>query len=100
MLGVSTLWGKILGLIPVGGTAGKVLAKKTDNDYDVEWISQSSSGGVPLGGSTNQVLAKNSNADLDLKWATVISGSGDRNVDGGNFSSVYLPSQTVNGGSL
>ena len=32
-------------------------------------------------------------------WKAPTGGSGDKNVDGGNASSVYLPSQNVDGGS-
>lgn len=31
--------------LPVAGTTGQVLAKKTDADYDVEWVNQSGGGG-------------------------------------------------------
>lgn len=30
---------------------------------------------------------------------TLPGGAGDRNVDGGNAASVYLPSQVIDGGS-
>ena len=30
----------------------------------------------------------------------VVGSSGDKNIDGGTWDSVYLPSQDINGGSL
>ena len=39
-------------------------------------------------------------ARKDAAWSEVVSGGGgDRNVDGGVASSIYLPSQVVDGGS-
>ena len=35
-----------------------------------------------------------------LKTIFGVGGSTDRNVDGGNFSSVYLPTQKVDGGTF
>lgn len=33
--------------IPAGGTAGQVLAKKNETDYDTEWVDQTGGGGTP-----------------------------------------------------
>ena len=33
--------------IPAGGTAGQVLAKKSETDYDTEWVDQTGGGGTP-----------------------------------------------------
>ena len=41
--------------IPAGGLAGKVLAKKTDTDYDTEWVTQTGGGGGGTGYSYHQI---------------------------------------------
>lgn len=88
---------------PVDGTTGQVLAKQTDDDFDIAWIDPPVSlplGGtdgqaltkqsaadldvawegipyeLPVGGATDQVLAKNSATDRDVKWATPATGGG------------------------
>lgn len=72
------------GIIPAGGSTSQVLAKKTNTDYDVEWVNQSGGGGavnsvdgktgdvvvLPAGGAVNYVLKKNSATDYDVKWAS------------------------------
>lgn len=32
-------------ILPIGGTTGQVLAKKSNSDYDMKWVNQSGSGG-------------------------------------------------------
>jgi len=39
-------------------------------------------------------------ARKDAGWEVVVGGSGDRNTDGGAPDSVYLPSQSVDGGLI
>jgi hypothetical protein len=53
------------GTLPPEGTAGQVLIKSTDTDFDIEWASA----GVPVGGTTGQVLAKTSDTDYDADWS-------------------------------
>lgn len=57
--------------IATGGTTGQVLAKKSNSDYDTEWVDQEGGGGasLPTGGTTGQVLAKKSDADDDVEWS-------------------------------
>ena len=57
--------------IATGGTTGQVLAKKSNADYDTEWVDQEGGGGasLPTGGTTGQVLAKKSDADDDVEWS-------------------------------
>lgn len=38
--------------VPTGGTTAQVLAKKTDADYDTEWVAQTGEGGVGSVGAT------------------------------------------------
>lgn len=51
--------------IPAGGTAGKVLAKHSAADYDLEW---GDPGGLPSGGAKGTVLRKKSTLDGDVEW--------------------------------
>ena len=89
--------------VPVGGTSGQVLTKKSGTDYDAEWKTPGSSlpsGGtpsqvltkkstaagdaewrdvpvqLPAGGSAGQALVKNSATNYDVKWDTIQSGGG------------------------
>lgn len=45
--------------VAAGGTAGQKLVKKTDTDYDTEWVDDSA-GGLPAGGKAGDVLTVNS----------------------------------------
>lgn len=54
--------------VPVGGTAGQVLAKIDATDYNTEWTTPSTAQGLPAGGTTGQLLIKNSNTDYDTVW--------------------------------
>lgn len=53
--------------VPVGGTAGQVLAKNSATNYDTEWINLA---GIPTGGTTGQCLVKQSGTDYDIAWET------------------------------
>ena len=47
MSGVSFALGVVaIDPVPSGGTTGQVLAKKTNNDYDTEWVNGGTGGGV------------------------------------------------------
>lgn len=56
--------------VPIGGMTGQILAKKTDADYDTEWIAVTSGGSseLPTGGTTGQVLGKLSDTNGDVGW--------------------------------
>ena len=46
---VSQTLGSITNIsLPEGGAAGQILSKKTDDNYDVEWINAPSGGGMPV----------------------------------------------------
>lgn len=75
--------------IPVGGTAGQILAKVDGTDGNTHWIDAPAGGeqgpegpqgpagvGVPNGGAAGQILAKNTNADYDTHWIPAPSGGG------------------------
>ena len=49
--------------VPVGGTPGQVLTKKSSTDNDTEWKVP-----IPAGGAVGQVLTKKSGADQDTEW--------------------------------
>lgn len=56
--------------VPSGGTTGQVLKKKSNIDYDTEWVNESGGGsGLPSGGTLGQILRKNSAADGDASWS-------------------------------
>jgi hypothetical protein len=65
-------------VIPIGGTAGKVLSKIDSSDYNTQW-----SDPIPTGGTTGQMLVKQSNTDYDATW---INNTQDAkaNIAGGN----------------
>jgi hypothetical protein len=55
--------------VPIGGTAGQVLAKSSSTDYDTEW-SDLPEEVVPVGGTAGQVLSKTSSTNYDMSWTT------------------------------
>ena len=57
--------------IPAGGAKGKVLAKHSAADYDLEW---GDPGGLPAGGAKGKVLKKKSATDYDAEWGDVDGG--------------------------
>lgn len=70
--------------VPVGGSTGQVLAKKSATDYDLKWVDQSTGGdahGIPAGGISGQVLTKKSSANFDAEWKTP-SSAGVQSVNG------------------
>lgn len=70
--------------VPVGGSTGQVLAKKSATDYDLKWVDQSTGGdthGIPAGGISGQVLTKKSSANFDAGWKTPVS-AGVQSVNG------------------
>lgn len=60
-------------VIPAGGATGQVLGKRSEADYDVEWMNQES---LPAGGASGQVLGKLSGADFDVGWVNQSGGGG------------------------
>lgn len=70
--------------VPIGGTSGQVLAKKSATDYDLKWVDQSTGGdthGIPSGGISGQVLTKKSRANFDAEWETPVY-AGVQSVNG------------------
>lgn len=90
--------------IPAGGTTGQVLGKKSETDYDTEWVDQTGGGGTPgpqgpegpqgpkgdpgpegpqgpagpgvaTGGTAGQVLSKVDSTDYNTQWIDPPSGS-------------------------
>ena len=60
------------------------------------------SAGIPSGGTIDQVLSKASNDSYDVKWSDlpnpVIMETGIYEIDGGSASTVYLTTQSIDGG--
>lgn len=48
--------------IAIGGTTGQILQKKSDTDYDTEWV-DNKGGGLPEGGTQGSILTLNSNLE-------------------------------------
>jgi hypothetical protein len=63
--------------VPIGGTAGQVLAKIDGDDYNTEWITPSDDG-LPSGGVADDLLIKQSAADGDAEWGVPVY-----TIDGG-----------------
>lgn len=57
-----------LGELPVGGTLGQWLRKKSAALFDAEWATLPP--GLPAGGTVGQTLLKNSGTDGDASWGT------------------------------
>lgn len=58
--------------VPAGGSAGQILQKKSQEDYDTEWVTPD--GYVPAGGSAGQILKKSSAEDYDTEWDSLDAG--------------------------
>ena len=76
--------------IPSGGSTGQVLAKSSNANYAVNWVTPHY---VPSGGSSGQVLAKSSNTNYAVSWVDVSAAK----LKSGNYevalsSSVLTPS--------
>lgn len=52
--------------LPAGGSAGQVLAKSTNYDYDVSWKTVHE---IPSGGAQGKVLKKKTATNYDVEWA-------------------------------
>lgn len=61
--------------IIAGGATNQVLAKNSNADYDMKWITPVVAGGVPAGGTIGQILAKNSATDYDAVWTQTLAAS-------------------------
>lgn len=57
--------------LPAGGVTGQILAKRSDADFDVEWLEDNRL--LPAGGDINFVLTKSSAFDYDVGWSEAFS---------------------------
>lgn len=59
-------------MFPAGGTAGQILAKASDANYDTYWINNEGGGGggdaLPPGGRNGQYLVRNTGAQAGAVW--------------------------------
>ena len=62
--------------LPTGGSTGQVLAKKSDESFDAEWV-DAVAGTLPKGGYPGFILQKKSVSDFDAEWVSI----------GGNYPS-------------
>jgi len=67
--------------VPMGGTAGQVLVKATDTDFDTKWENI-----VPTGGTAGQVLTKVSDVDFDAGWEDTVPASNPNLLDNWYFA--------------
>ena len=58
--------------VPAGGSAGQILQKRSQEDYDTEWVTPD--GYVPAGGSAGQILKKSSSENYDTEWDSLDAG--------------------------
>lgn len=57
--------------LPTGGSTGQVLAKKSDESFDAEWVN-AVAGSLPKGGYPGFILQKKSFSDFDAEWVSAI----------------------------
>ena len=68
-----------------GGTTGQILAKKSNESFDTEWIEAPSGGDrLPTGGKTGQYLRKSSDEDYAVEWYTFTTDLNFKTLWSGN----------------
>ena len=77
--------------VPVGGTSGQVLTKKSGTDFDAEWKTPGVA--LPTGGTAEQILTKNSATDGDASWKDAPIAL----PDGGYSGQVLTKNSSTNG---
>ena len=77
--------------VPVGGTYGQVLTKKSRTDFDAEWKTPGVA--LPTGGTAEQILTKNSATDGDASWKDAPIAL----PDGGDSGQVLTKNSSTNG---
>lgn len=77
--------------VPVGGTSGQVLTKKSGTDFDAEWKTPGVA--LPTGGTAEQILTKNSDTDGDASWKDAPIAL----PDGGDSGQVLTKNSSTNG---
>ena len=87
--------------VPLGGTAGMVLTKNSNDPYDTSWLAPDylSDYTVPLGGNSGQYLGKNSAGDGDFAWKDLpVGDAGSPELPlGGNQGQVLTKNSTASG---
>lgn len=64
--------------VPTGGTSGQVLAKKSDADYDTEWVNQSGGGGggnVPTPPAYAKRYLRTKDTAGNMEWGSLPTSS-------------------------
>lgn len=103
--GGSTGGGTVINGLPAGGLKGQVLSKKSNNDYDTEWVNMSSGGGSGSsdaseirydnsGSSLSAGTVKGAIDELDNEKLDKVSGSSGQYLgfdSNGNIVAVYGP---------
>lgn len=69
--------------VPTGGTTGQVLAKKSNTDYDTEWVDQTGGGGSGEPGEDGGYYQPSVDAEGNLTWTA--SKEGMPAVDSSNI---------------
>lgn len=74
-------------VLPTGGTTGQVLSKKSDDDFDADWVNVGESAGLPDGGVEYSILEKQSSDDGDADWTEPVSYDGISQLTNAQFTS-------------
>lgn len=75
--------------VAIGGKTGQILQKKSDSDYDTEWVNNNGGSSLPTGGSAGDILALDNN--LNPIWKPT-SGFSPSIVGGGGL---HIQSQSI-----
>lgn len=79
--------------VPAGGTAGQVLTKKSDVDYDAEWVEAPEGGVTSFNGRAGAIVPQAGDYTAEQVGALPLSGgtmSGDINISGTNVGIVSV----------
>lgn len=80
-------------VIPLGGSPGQLLRKKTATNLDVEWAE--APGGLPALGTTGQILSKASNTSYDAEWIDAITNVKAAGATGDGVTDDYAAIQAL-----
>ena len=75
--------------VAIGGKTGQILQKKSDSDYDTEWVDNNGGSNLPTGGSAGDILALDNN--LNPIWKPT-SGFTPSIIGGGG---IHIQSQSA-----
>ena len=74
--------------VPIGGTAGQMLAKIDSTNYNTQWVTPPS---VPIGGTAGQFLRKIDSTDYNAGWANIAASE----ITSGALDYARMPSGSI-----